>query len=790
MADSRLSPTETGETGDATVKHASDMPQQAPSNKPSSFCFPFPRPIEPISTPRQQRPSSHPCAITNAFATRDDPLGTNKLMTHENLDPQIEDMLKNSTVRQAGEVISGLFSGTSISQTATTLLQAMIEAGMYDNKAKRWPGAPNFDKQDEEEAVAEFLQSIVDFILNHCNVEGNRKWTAEFHGADNAQAGVTNRHPDLSFLDGPGCKGVIMNAELKSSEAQMFMAVKQLHNSALNCMPEQDDRLYFTGLAIASSKFRVVVHHRAGCVVSTSADIHANALMLVKLLAGYTLLGKDQIGFDPHVQERLGKRYVSVKDVEYEIVRVISTDATICGRGTVCWVGRREGDDTEYVIKNLWHDTSRAHTEYDFYEAAYKAGVQGIAHVVAHEVVEWAQGTVISTRHLMERLCGRKKAIPSGMENREYRRIVLKGVGSPLSEFSSKLELISAMINYVITLRELSKNGIIHADICDANLVLGDGAAHEIRPGVLIDFDYAFFSGKDRTKSATGVKTAHASFAACDLLCHPDVFPHEFWHDLESLLYVFIWCCSVYTGPKIEGRKFKVLKTPLREWLEGTTSMIGAQKAKTMRLQQEPYDRIILDKFLSAVIDPYFADLKECIHEWRAIVMRRGPNPPTYEEVLDVLQRYLEKVREQGVPTLSGSDAEGASPATALTTSAVPTPVEAVPVPEASRAVVSAPAASRRLPSRKRKNEARNVSPDAVPADDLRACETCCLEFPVSETIRCIAKSDCCSPPGWFCKTCALPEGIQDTTGDWLCHDCRAAEEASSSRPKAKRHRK
>ena len=56
-------------------------------------------------------------------------------------------------------------------------------------------------------------------------------------------------------------------------------------------------------------------------------------------------------------------------------------------------------------------------------------------------------------------------------------------------------------------LRELSKNGIIHADICDANLVLGDGAAHEIRPGVLIDFDYAFFSGKDRTKSATGVKT-------------------------------------------------------------------------------------------------------------------------------------------------------------------------------------------------------------------------------------------------------------------------------------------
>ena len=129
-----------------------------------------------------------------------------------------------------------------------------------------------------------------------------------------------------------------------------------------------------------------------------------------------------------------------------------------------------------------------------------------------------------------------------------------------------------------------------------------------------------------------------------------------------------------------------------------------------------------------------------------------------------MLQRYLEKVREQGVPTLSGSDADDASPATALTTSAVPTPVEAVPVPEASRAVVSAPAASRRLPSRKRKNEARNVSPDAVPADDLRTCETCCLEFPVSETIRCIAKSDCCSPPGWVSSLPVLLNGHRTHT--------------------------
>ncbi|KAI5830010.1 hypothetical protein K523DRAFT_303617 [Schizophyllum commune Tattone D] len=780
-------------------------PQSSSDNDSSALRFPFRVPENIIQrTPRQQRPSSYPTAVTNGFASREDPLGTNALMTHGNLDATIQNMFKGSIIWQAGHITTGLIPTRPLPATPSTMLKEMAKAKLYDTVTKRWIGddVPNFEAQTQEDRIANFLQSIADFIRSHWGTEDtdqSRRWTADYHGAQLAQSGVMNRHPDISLVDGPGCKHVLMNVEHKSSESLMYEAVGQLHDSALNCMPVQDTRIHFSGLAIAGTKFRVVVHHRSGCVVSSSEDIHANAVVLVRLLAGLTLFSKDQLGCDPHVETRGGKRYVTVNGFEYEILEVLSTDKTVRGRGTVCWRCRRPGDQTDYVIKNVWHDTSRAHKETDFYAAAAQADVKGIPTIVDEEVVHWPTGGIISTHQLVKTLCGGKKDILKSMEDREYRRIVMKGYGALLSDFSSKLELLCAMRDYVITHRSLcTEADIMHADIYDGNLVLkGGDPSLGIRCGILIDLDYAFFREQVRAACAIGIKTGHATFAACDILCHPNVFPHEIWHDLESLLYVLIWFCSVYTGPEIRLREFDVRKSPLGEWLEGSDSVIGAQKAKTMRLQHEPYDRMILDNFLSSVIDPYFADLKECIREWRAIVMRRGPNPPTHDEVLEVLQRYIEKVQEQGM-TMPSEPAVQVAPSVAPSaTSAVPMAATASPAPVVCRTTVSAPVplGPARQSSRKRKVEARDASPVEERANTSIKCSGCTVEFPVDseDIVRCAARSDCCSPPGWFCKDCAFLADNDDIPENWRCSDCQDAEDAedaSSRTPKAKRHRK
>lgn len=440
-------------------------PQSSSDNDSSALRFPFRVPENIIQrTPRQQRPSSYPTAVTNGFASREDPLGTNALMTHGNLDATIQNMFKGSIIWQAGHITTGLIPTRPLPATPSTMLKEMAKAKLYDTVTKRWIGddVPNFEAQTQEDRIANFLQSIADFIRSHWGTEDtdqSRQWTAEFHGAQLAQSGVMNRHPDISLVDGPGCKHVLMNVEHKSSESLMYEAVGQLHDSALNCMPVQDTRIHFSGLAIAGTKFRVVVHHRSGCVVSSSEDIHTNAVVLVRLLAGLTLLSKDQLGCDPHVEERGGKRYVTVNGVEYEILEVLSTDKTVRGRGTVCWRCRRPGDQTDYVIKNVWHDTSRAHKETDFYAAAAEADVKGIPTIVDEEVVHWPTGGIISTHQLVKTLCGGKKDILKSMEDREYRRIVMKGYGALLSDFSSKLELLCAMRDYVISKRVQSLTG-------------------------------------------------------------------------------------------------------------------------------------------------------------------------------------------------------------------------------------------------------------------------------------------------------------------------------------------
>ena len=60
---------------------------------------------------------------------------------------------------------------------------------------------------------------------------------------------------------------------------------------------------------------------------------------------------------------------------------------------------------------------------------------------------------------MVKTLCGGKKDILKSMEDREYRRIVMKGYGALLSDFSSKLELLCAMRDYVISKRVQSLTG-------------------------------------------------------------------------------------------------------------------------------------------------------------------------------------------------------------------------------------------------------------------------------------------------------------------------------------------
>jgi hypothetical protein len=109
---------------------------------------------------------------------------------------------------------------------------------------------------------------------------------------------------------------------------------------------------------------------------------------------------------------------------------------------------------------------------------------------------------------------------------------------------------------------------------------------------------------------------------------------HEPRHDLESLLYVLIWVCIHYIGPKDAQRQtFNIHDSPLRHWVNGEDySTIGRAKGYTVQ-NDETWESDVLDTFA-----PYFAPLKTCASAWRQLFLEKNL---THDAVLGVLHDTL-----------------------------------------------------------------------------------------------------------------------------------------------------
>jgi hypothetical protein len=122
---------------------------------------------------------------------------------------------------------------------------------------------------------------------------------------------------------------------------------------------------------------------------------------------------------------------------------------------------------------------------------------------------------------------------------------------------------------------------------------------------------------------------------AIEILVDGEKLPtHEPRHDLESLLYVLIWVCIHYAGPRdVERQNFSIHESPLRHWVNGGSySTIGRVKDSAMR-NKKYWEQDVLDTFT-----PYFEPLKPCASSWRQLFL---DEKITYAGVLKVLRDAL-----------------------------------------------------------------------------------------------------------------------------------------------------
>ncbi|TRM60810.1 hypothetical protein BD626DRAFT_406906, partial [Schizophyllum amplum] len=535
------------------------------------------------------------------------------------------------------DLFTTLFPDDRFAVLPNILLRALP---FYNTKTSKWIERPDLKSPSKEQEVADFFNRIVEYARDAYEVleqsiptQELRQWSAEC--IDNVMpGGHSSRKPDLFLSAGDEIewKKVLAAGQVKSEESAFASTERQLRDGAYNCFATQDDLMFHIEVGLVREEFWVAVFDRSGCVQSYRGNIDKNAKYLVRVIVGLALFDRSHLGYDPTVVTLPdGRRTVAVDSITYRIMGTLFISDVLRGRGTVCWHCRpldagadEDEEDVDVVIKSLWADQSRLHTEAEFLRRA--KGIEGISTLIAEEIVkdgDIPRSTATIRRALRDH--DRDEELDA-IEERRHHRLVLKPFGVHVEHFTSKKELLSVLKDCVEAHEKLVyERHIMHSDISDNNVMIrARGKPGCLRKGLLIDLDYAAFIDEKRDRTAVAHRTGTLPFMAWEILKMGDEIPHEPRHDLESFLYVLVWICVCYSGPNCLYRKdFDIDQTQIGRWLELEAKLedIGGAKERIMRIPSSDGAEDKFPKFLDEVFDPYFEDLKPCVCELRKVIL-------------------------------------------------------------------------------------------------------------------------------------------------------------------------
>ncbi|KAJ8475075.1 hypothetical protein ONZ51_g6779 [Trametes cubensis] len=222
----------------------------------------------------------------------------------------------------------------------------------------------------------------------------------------------------------------------------------------------------------------------------------------------------------------------------------------LVGRGTHGFVAYNVGDPKRpfAYMKDCWRLVSeRSKQEGKILAYLNTKGVRYIPTLLCHGDVS---GQETATQKLWQHF-NASSGMGSQMETRQHYRLVVNEVGKPLYEFSNGKQLVKIITECVFAHKEAyDKAKVIHRNISVGNLLMvpvGKTAKGEtIYRGLLTDWEFSKCIEKRNLKSRyPGERTGAWQYMSVNALSLPckeiDVVD-----DLESFLYVLIWCAIRY----------------------------------------------------------------------------------------------------------------------------------------------------------------------------------------------------------------------------------------------------
>ncbi|TRM56476.1 hypothetical protein BD626DRAFT_519689 [Schizophyllum amplum] len=535
------------------------------------------------------------------------------LQSHACLENDAAADLEQASVQISG-MITTMYPNSIFPAPPSVIGGGLARIPLYSVEEGKWLGYPSpslyADPERQYRALAKFLNKVSRCCsLGHLTMNGSSPEC--LRGSLDGSAGhVTGIALSDAGLDVMQWADVLCDVQIVTGPELLPQALRRLSSGAANVFATQPDRLFHVGVALAGDVIQLACYDRAGLVTSTPYNIHDNPVIFVRIVMGLTLLDKSYCGKDPTIVSRDGRRFVTVGNLEYEIVETLSITKNIRGR-TVCWRCRLPEGDQDFVIKN--------------------------------EPVLRPDGSPYATTALRDILkeSSERCAILSLIPQLELRRLVLKPYAQPLKHFSSKEELLSVLRDSIQAHWDLYDwHDVLHCDISDNNVMMHVQQGSPLRRGLLIDLDCAIVVKGERRVGPIGRRAGTLPYMACDIVQYSDRVAHGPWHDLESFLYVLMIVCATYSGPSNTPREdFDLCDSPMSAWMTGD----GDRKAIIMYEYEDSQFRTFLD----SVFDPYFDDFKDLICELRTVILRNWDRKVTHREVLEIFDRHIQPLRSE-----------------------------------------------------------------------------------------------------------------------------------------------
>ncbi|KAH9861098.1 hypothetical protein IAQ61_010834 [Plenodomus lingam] len=560
-----------------------------------------------------------------------------------------------------------------------------------------WQGWPESAKErDVLRWFAELTDQFLGFAEEHRPApRPQRRPLAQPHQP--LQGSTADRKLDIGFVDDLNAgvdskchwKQILIPGELKSNPSADIAskAWLDLGQYAREVFAAQDDRRFVLGFTLCGSRMRLWLFDRLGAIASEPFDVNDNGLQFVSVVLGFLWLNEEQLGFDPTIITKEGKRYIEIERkgcIERLVIdKVINRSPCIAGRATTCWKAYREGDNsrTPLVIKDSWQYPEREE-EGELLRNAAEKGVINVARYYHHETVcvggqnddilmNVRRGLDITKaknyrpessmpppsmagrripRTGRSSSAGRKRSSsctdallpPSkrtcssspvkggrGTANRVRRRTIVSDYGLPIYSASSPSKLLAALEACIEGYESLhTRDGRLQGDISPNNLRINEDERNPSWPAFIIDLDLAIKEQREKASGARS-KTGTRAFMAIGVLLDDE--NHSFMHDLESFFWVLFWICIHYDGP---GKD--IGPTEFECWnYEGNRKL--AELKKGLISDEKDFLQTIETKFTS-----HYKSLVPCANRLRRKVFPNGgrwrdPNQRLYIEMKEIL---------------------------------------------------------------------------------------------------------------------------------------------------------